>query len=115
MNLVAYDIVKGINRNATWIDPKYKKLYSREIKFRDYFGFSRNYNPDSNDYDIYLILSDVNPNDGSFVKVIDRYQPLKIPLNRIWNTIERYFENAINITVKAVEHNSDYDVYLLDL
>ena len=115
MNLSAYDVVKGINRNATWIDPKYKRLYSREIKARNFFGFSKTFNADTNSYDLYLILTDTNTNDGSFVKVIDRYQPLKIPLNRIWNDISLYITETTNVTLKRVDEDSDCDIYLIDI
>lgn len=115
MNLSAYDIVKGINRNGTWIDPKYKRLYSRELPVREYFGFSKTFNPQTNSYDFYLILSDTNPNDGSFVRVIDKYRPLKIPLIRIWNDISIYITEVTNITVSPIENNNDYDIYLINL
>ena len=115
MNLSAYDIVKGVNRNGTWIDPKYKRLYSRELPIREYFAFSKNFNPQTNNYDFHLILSDTNPNDGSFVRVIDKYRPLKIPLSRIWTDISIYVTETINITVTSIENTSDYDIYLLNI
>lgn len=114
MNLVAYDIVKGINRNGTWIDPKYKRLYSRELPAREYFGFSKNFNPQTNRYDFYLILTDINKNDGSFVRVIDKYRPLKIPLNRIWNDISIYISEVANVTLNPIENSDDCDIYLIN-
>lgn len=115
MNLSAYDVIKGINRSATWIDPKYKKLYSREIKSRAFYGFAKNFNPNNNEYNYYLILTDNNTDDNTFVRVIDRFKPLKIPLNRIWLDISVNITNATNINVINVEHSDDTDIYLIDI
>ena len=71
MNLAAYDIVTRLDRKKTWIDPKYNRLYSREIKTnRDYFAFSKTYNPETSKYDINLILLDELIS-GSTYKIID--------------------------------------------
>lgn len=115
MNLVAYDLIKGINRNATWIDIRYKKLYSREIPFKEYYAFSKTYNNIKGDYDLCLILSDVNPDNNSFIKVTDKYKPLKIPLHRIWNDISLKVTTTSNIKLKLIEKDSDCDIYLIDI
>ena len=98
MNLAAYDIVTRLDRKKTWIDPKYNRLYSREIKTnRNYFAFSKTYNPDASKYDINLILLD-EPISGSTFKIIDKVGLLKKPTN---------------ITIKHIQHENDGDIYKL--
>jgi hypothetical protein len=112
MNLAAYDIVTRLDRKKTWIDPKYNRLYSREIKTdRNYFAFSKTYNPDASKYDINLILLD-EPISGSTFKIIDKVGLLKIKLDAIKDDIPK-FDRPTNITIKHIQHENDGDIYKL--
>lgn len=118
MNLSAYDIIKGINHNGTWIDPQYKKLYSREIRIRKYYAFSKTYNPETDEYTICLILADYNPlpdDSNAFTKLNDRFKPLKVSLVKVWNDIFHKIECKQNINLIHIQKEDDCDVYQLDI
>ena len=57
MNLNAYDNVNDSATLKTWIDPYYRKLYSREIKFYPFFTMLKRYNDKIKRDEFYLCLS----------------------------------------------------------
>ena len=116
MNLAAYDIINvGIDRSKTWIDPRYKKLYSREIKNRrNFYTFSKTYNPLTDNYVIHLILLDDNIGGTKCLPIIDKVGVIKINISRIIGDIQN-FTVPKNISINHVEHSDDGDIYELNI
>lgn len=78
MNLNAYDNVKEeLDKHKTWYSPKFKRLYSREIKFRRFYKFMKRWNETIKRYDYFLAVS-MNNVDGRFsITNKDNYSRLK--------------------------------------
>lgn len=118
MNLSAYDIVEEIlDKQKTWVCPKTKILYSREISKRRYALLSKRFNPANNDTSFYIIMLDDKPLDRKVTRsFVDNFGRLKIYINSIWNeTSLRNIKTKSNITVEHVEHADDGDIYYLDI
>lgn len=114
MNLAAYDIVNtGIDRSKTWIDPRYNKLYSREIKNRrNFYTFSKNYNPSTDSYSIHLILLDNNIGKDKCLPIIDKVGVFKVNISRLLDIISP-INHPRNIDIIHSEHSDDGDIYEL--
>ena len=78
MNLNAYDNVKEeLDKHKTWYSPKFKRLYSREIKFRMFYKFMKRWNETIKRNDYFLAIS-MNNVDGRFsIANKDNYSRLK--------------------------------------
>lgn len=112
MNLNAYD--KVLFENLNWIDPKYKRFYSKTIPKRNFFTILKRYNGQSNDW--YLLLSDVTIEGYVWepVKVNKNYQ--KYDLYRYWETMGLdALTSVTEVNVKKEEENDEYLIYYLDI
>ena len=68
MNLNAYDNVKEeLDKHKTWYSPKFRRLYSREIKFRMFYKFLKRWNGTIKRNDYFLAISMSNT-DGRFYR-----------------------------------------------
>lgn len=118
MNLNAYDDIKEkLDKHKTWYSPKFKRLYSREIKFRLFYKFVKRWNETIKRNDYFLALSIYN-NDNSFSKTdIDNYNRLKvyIPKEVIEDSILNSIVEDTNVEVKLVDNQVDGEVYQLNI
>lgn len=118
MNLNAYDNVKEeLDKHKTWYSPKFKRLYSREIKFRLFYKFVKRWNETIKRNDYFLALSIYN-NDNSFSRAdIDNYNRLKvyIPKEVIEDSILNSIVEDTNVEVKLVDNQPDGEVYQLNI
>ena len=66
MNLNAYDnVTRKLDKRKTWYSLKFKRLYSREIKFRMFYKFLQRWNESIKRNDYFLAVSMYNT-DGTF-------------------------------------------------
>lgn len=118
MNLNAYDnINEKLDKHKTWYSPKFKRLYSREIKFRLFYKFLKRWNEAIKRNDYFLALSIYN-NDNSFSRAdIDNYNRLKvsIPKELIEDSILNSIVKDTNVEVKLVDDQVDGEVYQLNI
>ena len=84
MNLNAYDNVNDSATLKTWIDPYYRKLYSREMKFYPYFTMLKRYNDKIKTDEFYLCLSN-ETDDGHDWRSTSHYNnSIKVSLSEFW-------------------------------
>lgn len=118
MNLNAYDNIKEkIDKKKTWVDINKKLLLSREIKYRPYVCFLKRYDSETNSYSYFIATLD-NPIEDKDCKhtIIDDYGRFKLRLSSIWNeTYLSQFKSNCNIMCELVEHDSDGDIYAIDI
>ena len=114
MTLDLYDNVRPINRN--WIDKRYKKFYSKTMPHRTFYTFLKKYNPEYDDEDIFLVLSDVNYSDHYWKGVINNKRYIKIDIIPFidYLNINKLKDRITEINVKLVEETEDYVIYLLE-
>lgn len=118
MNLNAYDNVKEeLDKHKTWYSPKFRRLYSREIKFRMFYKFLKRWNEiiKRNDYFIAISMSNT---DGKFYRAErDNYSRLKfsIPKEVIEDSILNSIVEDANVEVKLVDNQPDGEVYQLNI
>ena len=118
MNLNAYDNVKEeLDKHKTWYSPKFKRLYSREIKFRMFYKFMKRWNETIKRNDYFLAISMSNT-DGRFYRTErDNYGRLKvnIPKELIEDSILNSIVEDTNINIKLVDDQVDGEVYQLNI
>lgn len=118
MNLNAYDNVKEeLDKHKTWYSPKFKRLYSREIKFRRFYKFMKRWNETIKRNDYFLAIS-MNNVDGRFsITNKDNYNRLKfsIPKEVIEDSILNIMTVDDNVEVKLVDAQHDGEVYQLNI
>ncbi len=118
MNLNAYDNIKEeLNKHKTWYSPKFRRLYSREIKFRLFYKFVKRWNKTVKRNDYFLAISESNT-DGKFYRTErDNYNRLKvsIPKELIKDSILNSIVENTNIQVKLVDNQVDGEVYQLNI
>lgn len=118
MNLNAYDNIKEeLDNHKTWYSPKFRRLYSREIKFRMVYKFLKRWNETikRNDYFLAVIMNNV---DGKFsITNKDNYGRLKVSVPK--EVIEDSILNSIsvdtNVEVKLVDAQPDGEIYQLNI
>ena len=118
MNLNAYDNVKEeLDKHKTWYSPKFRRLYSREIKFRMFYKFLKRWNETIKRNDYFLAIS-TNNTDGRFsITNKDNYSRLKVsvPKEVIEDSILNSIVEDTNIQVKLVDNQVDGEVYQLNI
>lgn len=105
MNLNAYDNVNDSAILKTWIDPYYKKLYSREMKFYPYYTMLKRYN-DKVKRDEYYICLSAETDDGHDWRSTEHYNnSVKVNLSEFW-----YNSSLKNVAAKTyIIIDKDYE------
>ena len=118
MNLNAYDNVKEeLDKHKTWYSPKFRRLYSREIKFRMFYKFMKRWNETIKRDDYFLAIS-MNNVDGRFsIANRDNYGRLKVsvPKELIEDSILNFIVEDTNVELKLVDNQVDGEVYQLNI
>ena len=116
MNLSAYDGIKQVNYLGTWVDPRYKRMYSRVLPYYKFYSFAKKYNPIKQCTDFYLILHNELNTDLAIHSVYVNNNVMKIYLKDIWNeTSLRYLTYISNITLTLEDKQDDCVIYFLDI
>lgn len=118
VNFNIYDDANNkLDRTKTWVNIKYKQIFSREIQFRKYSSLVYRYSVSNNAYTYFIIVSDEPPVNISYSNTIkDDYGRFKINVANIWNkTILQTFKKDTNINITHVDGDSTGDVYELDI
>lgn len=119
MNLKSYeDALTTIDRNKTWVNVKYRVIFSREIKYRPYFNISHRYNATLCTHDYYLIVADYPLDERKWINTVrDNYCRIKIRIiGAVWcATILSAFKKDTNINIEHIEGDDICDVYYLDI
>ena len=118
MNLNAYDNIKEeLDKHKTWYSPKFRRLYSREIKFRMFYKFVKRWN-ETYKRDDYFIAVGMTNVDGRFsITNKDNYSRVKfsIPKEVIEDSILNSMTVDTNVEVKLVDDQLDGEVYQLNI
>lgn len=118
MNLNAYDNIKEeLDKHKTWYSPKFRRLYSREIKFRMFYKFLKRWNETIKRNDYFIAISTSNT-DGKFnIANRDNYCRLKvsIPKEVIEDSILNSMTVDTNVEVKLVDAQPDGEIYQLNI
>lgn len=118
MSVTEYENVEQkLDRSKTWINIKYRKIFSREIIYKEYYSINKRFNKDLNEYEYYLITYDVPPlNQKVYKTYVDNWGRKKYWVDSIWNESNiQYYNKDTNIEVKIVEKADTYIVYKLYL
>lgn len=119
MNLNAYDNIKEeLDKHKTWYSPKFRRLYSREIKFRMFYKFVKRWNETYKRDDYFIVIISTNNTDGKFsIANRDNYSRLKvsIPKEVIEDSILNSMTVDTNVEVKLVDAQLDGEIYQLNI
>ncbi len=118
MNIVAYDTIKrNINKDKTWISVKYKRILSKEIKYRKYYTLLKKYNLQTNREYFYLACSDnIFRDSKTECTNLDNFGRCRFNIGSIWRkSYLSDIENDMNIHIKLVNKQDDGEIYCLDI
>lgn len=116
MNLSAYDAVENDVFADTWINPTYKKLYSRSIKYYPYYAFLKKYNKNTKSNDYYVAMLKNTNSHVQCRSTIMNNKVIKLDLSPIWSTSYLCtFKQRTAIFIEEVEKNEDGVIYYLDI
>lgn len=114
INLNAYDSVQIINK--TWIDDKYKKLYSKVIPYKVFFTLLRRYNTKDKVYDYYLLISDKTDNAHVWDTAINNKTYVKYNIEPYWNILPTHkLRGVTEINIELVDSDDESQLYYLDI
>lgn len=116
MNLAAYDGIKNIDYSKSWIDPRFRKLYSMEIPYYNFYSFLTRYNSNLKMNEYYIVMhNDIN-SELKIYPTISRRKVIKINLKDIWN---RLFitvpKTTMNITLEVDDIQEDCIIYFINI
>lgn len=118
MNLNAYDNIKEeLDKHKTWYSPKFRRSYSREIKFRMFYKFMKRWNETTKRDDYFLAISENNADGGFSITNEDNYGRLKVsvPKEVIEDSILNSMTVDTNFEVKIVDAQPDGEIYQLNI
>lgn len=116
MNLSAYDAVENDVFADTWINPTYKKLYSRKIEYHPYYAFLKKYNKNTKSNDYYIVMLNNTNSHVQCRSVVINNKVIKLDLSPIWFTSSLCnLKQRTTISIEEVERNKDGVIYYLDV
>lgn len=117
MNLSAYDAVEAKYNTGSWINPTYKRLYSKDIEYHPYCVFLKRYNNKLKVMDYFIAMVDDITNHADCHGVVRaKDNTIKIDLSPIWNiTSLRNIKERTLISIELKDKSSDGIVYYLDI
>jgi|GEM_PF-6583928 len=118
MNLNAYDnITETLDKQKTWYNPKYRRLYSREIEHYRNYNFYKRWNNETNSNDYFIAFSDSLPDNEFKVVPTDNYGRVKlsVPKEIIEDSILASMTVETNVEVKLVDVQHDGKIYHLNI
>lgn len=116
MNLAAYDGIKNIDYSKSWIDPRFRKLYSMEIPYYNFYSFLTRYNDNLKMNEYYIVMhNDIN-SELKIYPTISRRKVIKINLKDIWNrlfiTVPKI---TMNVTLEVDDIQEDCIIYFINI
>lgn len=117
MNLSAYDKISGPpTKTIIYNSNNYPYIVTREVKKRKYYCYVTRYEPNTNEYNIFLVLLDDKPTDRCVAKVrMDNYGRFKFNLSRIKSVINIKENKSIGVNLSLETEADDGDIYKIDL
>lgn len=116
MNLSAYDAVENNVFADTWVNPTYKKLYSRSIEYYPYYAFLKKYNKNTKSNDYYIAMLKNTNSHVQCRSVIMNNKVIKLDLSPIWSKSSLCkIKERTSISIEEVERNEDGVIYYLDI
>lgn len=116
MNFSAYDAVEANIYDDSWVNPIYKKLYSRNIEYHPYYAFLKTYNKESKTNDYFIAMLDDTSNYANCRSVVINNKLIKIDLSPIWTTSSLCkLKEKTRINIEEVERTKDGVIYYLDV
>lgn len=116
MNLAAYDGIKNIDYSKSWIDPRFRKLYSMEIPYYNFYSFLTRYNGNLKMNEYYIVMhNDIN-SELKIYPTISRRKVIKIDLKDIWNRLFITVPKTItNVTLEVDDIQEDCIIYFINI
>ena len=116
MNLNIYETL-DIDRTKSWVNPVYKKLYSKEIEQYSMFTILKRYNPKEKCTEYFLVLSNIGDNAHKWDCITaTKGGIIKINLVNYWNFLPfRNKNREFSIILEKVEEDEEGAVYYLDI
>lgn len=116
MDFTAYDSINTtIDKSKTWVNCKYKQIFSKEIRYDKYAEYKSRFNPITNSYEYYIIF-EPNKDKDNFKIRVDELGRTRISATRIWSQINPDNKtNDFQIELQFVETISDCDIYRINI
>lgn len=111
------DAVEKLDRSKTWINIKYKEIFSREIKPRKFSILTKQYENNIGNHYFVITLDNAPDKRRNYVKSrCDDWGRFKISIAGIWyDSIANTLTKDTNINIEHIYHDDDSDVYEIDI
>lgn len=115
MNLSAYDVMIDVNYRKSWVDPKFRKLYSYELPKHKYYSFLTRYNKNYNCEELYIVLYDEEDELIKNYQTEEKHNITKYKLIDVWKFFDKFISNKQNINIVLEELQDDCVIYKFDI
>uniref|UniRef100_A0AAU8MJZ9 Uncharacterized protein n=1 Tax=Geladintestivirus 1 TaxID=3233133 RepID=A0AAU8MJZ9_9CAUD len=116
MNFTTYDNVnsKRLDRTKTWINPRYKQVFSAEIKYKNYYQIIVRYNTNTKENEYFVAFMDNKDEDNKSCR-IDELGRTRFSIANIWNDFCNNITKETNIKLNYEESFDNVDIFRLSL
>lgn len=115
MNFNIFDSIDG-KKKETWVNPRYKRLYSTVIKKYNYYCITKRFNSVTKSNDYYLLLT--NETDDNFIwnTVGCKRNITKYSLANIWNVTKlKKYKSIEEVVLTKVDEDKNSAIYYIDI
>ena len=114
INLKLYDTI--VDEHKTWISPRYKKLYSKVIKYKPFYTILKRYNALDRCNDFYLVISENLASGYRWFSTIKNSSYIKLDLTPFWKEINKFTtKEDIEINIELDDKDEETEIYKLDM
>lgn len=116
MNLAAYDTIMALDLKKTWIDPRFKRMYSYELPRSAYYTILKRYNNEHNVTEYFIALYDERQPVIKNYTVYRTDNVKKYYLYDIWEEAGfDKFDRVVNINLIVDDSQEDCIIYKFDI
>lgn len=115
MQFTEYDVEhkQKLDRTKTWINPKYKQIFSSEIRYNTNYQIITKYNNNTCNKEFYIAFVP-NPDKETKRCRIDELGRMRINISSIWNELFSDVKVDTNIIFEYVETINDCDIFSIE-
>lgn len=116
MILNAYDTVDESAVNNSWVNLKYRKLYSKSMKYYPVYTFLKRYDAKIGKYEYFVALANKMLDNTKAWHSTERYgKSVKLSLADIWDYVKTEIKEPIQyVDSTLIEEDEDCVLYRVD-
>lgn len=111
MQFTQYDnLNKKIDRTKSWINPKYKQVFSAEVSFSKYCQILNTYNPSFDEYEYFVAFMDKKDAENKNCR-IDEIGRTRFSIAEIWDKFCPNITSDTQVNLEYIETVNGADIF----